>query len=387
MVYCDHAATTIVPPSIAAEHARWLSCANPSNTNHSLGRKAKNAIEESRKIFANSLKVSPTSITFTSGATESNNCILRGISLHSKEHGKNHIVTSSIEHKCILKACEELENDGFSVTYIQPLQSGIVEVNSVLRAVRPTTALVSIMAANNETGVVNNVVEIASKLRSLRKHMKSTYPIFHTDAAQTFGKYRYFPEKSGIGAISFSGHKFGGPKGSGGFYLSSNVECRPLLLGGGQEAGARAGTENVAGIVSMGKAYKTVHMNRIIKNRTLTLLGNVFIRELIDTGHPFALIGDSVQRIPGTLLISFLDEGMCSLKIIKGLDKLGVQASIGSACNSKEGGGSYVTKEMKLPDDVAKHCVRFSFWDSNNLEDIKTVVTAIDKTLKIIANK
>jgi len=367
-IYMDHSATTPVKKEVLEAMIPYFSekFGNPSSI-YSLGRESKKAIEEAREKTAKALGANPSEIYFTSGGSESDNWAIKGVAYANKAKG-NHIITSCIEHHAVLNSCKYLENDGFEVTYLPVDSDGLISLEDLKNAIRPETILVSIMFANNEIGTIQPVSEIGQITRE-----KGIY--FHTDAVQAIGNVKIDVEDLNIDMLSLSAHKFYGPKGVGVLYIKKNVKISSFIQGGGQERGRRASTENVAGIVGLGKAIELASNNlenynaKLIKFREMLMDG---IKERV----PFVkLNGHPEKRLPGNVNFSF--EFIEGESLLLMLDMKGIAGSSGSACSSGSLDPSHVLLGIGLTHEIAHGSLRLTLGEENTEEDVRYVVEAI----------
>jgi cysteine desulfurase len=373
-IYVDHAATTPLHPEVLEAMRPYYTefFGNPSST-HSFGRAAKTAVNRSRDFIAGALGCLPAELIFTSGGTESNNMAIYGV-LQANKDQKKHIITTLIEHHAVLHPCEWLENLGFEVTYLPVDQTGLIQVEDVESAIRPDTALISIMFGNNEVGTLQPIEEIG---RLAQSH---GIP-FHVDAVQALGKVSIDLAQLPVDLMSFSAHKINGPKGIGALYLSKTQQLKPVFYGGSQERKRRPGTENVAGIVGFAKALE-ISLNQfsaieLKMDELRQLMVNRIEQELGVDGY--VLNGHQEKRLPHIVNISFPGAGTESL--LMNLDIEGIAAASGSACTSGSLEVSHVLKAMQLPESVTASAIRFSFGLGNSKEQIET---AAQKTATIV---
>jgi cysteine desulfurase len=366
-VYLDHNASTPVHPEVLAEMLPYFSehFGNPSSI-HAFGRATRDAMETARQRIAAFLKVARDEIVFTSGGTESDNLAVKGV---AAARGAGHIITSKIEHHAVLRTCQMLERQGFAVTYVPVDEHGLVDPDDVRRAVRPDTILVSIMHANSEVGTIQPVEEIGRIARARGV-------AFHVDAIQTVGKIPVDVEAMGIDLLAFSGHKIYGPKGIAGLYIRKGTKMVSIQHGGEHERRRRAGTENVAGVVGLGKALE-------VRGRDMTeeAVRVATLRDRLTEGiqrrlPDVRLNGHPTRRLPGTANLGF--RHVESESIVLGLDLKGVGTSAGSACTSGNVEPSHVLVAMGLPLDWAMGAVRFSLGRSTTADDIDYVVDAVE---------
>jgi len=361
-VYLDHCATTPLHPDVLTAMLPFLrdSFGNPSSI-HTLGRKAREAVEEARGRVAALIGANASEIVFTSGGTEANNLAIQGIARARKDRG-NHIITSAIEHHAVLKTCQYLERNGFTVTYLPVDQHGIVNPEDVKKALTDKTILVSVMHANNEVGTIEPIHEIG------RIVTERGIP-FHTDAVQSAGKVPLNVKEMSVDLLSISAHKFHGPKGIGALYIREGISIDPILYGGEQEKGIRSGTENVASVAGLGKACElaretvAVRMDEIRKMRDA-------LQERISAAVPGLKInGHPVSRLPNCLSVSI--PGIMGETILRDLDARGIAVSSGSACTSHSVEISHVLAAMGLPEETAQGTVRLSLGIINTPDEIE----------------
>ncbi len=360
-VYLDYAATTPVDPRVAEQMWHCLDASgnfgNPASRSHVYGWRAEEAVEAARAQVADLIKADPREIVWTSGATESDNLAIKGV---AEGATRRHIVTSAIEHKAVLDTCAHLETQGFEVTYLVPGHKGIVTPDQVADALRPDTLLVSLMQANNEIGVVNDVAAVAT---ICRRHGVLT----HVDAAQSVGKIPLDVQTMPVDLISLSGHKIYGPKGIGALYVRRNPPVRPKaqIHGGGHERGMRSGTLATHQIVGLGAACEIMGREMEAENeRILTLRRRLWshLQQIPGT----VLNGDERQRLPGVLNAAF--GGVDGETLLLALDDIAV--SSGSACTSASVEPSYVLRALGLADDLAHASLRFSIGRYTTAEDV-----------------
>jgi cysteine desulfurase len=373
-VYLDYNATTPVDPEVRAAMLPFLGeeFGNPSSV-HPLGRRARRAVEQARQQVAELLNASdPSEIIFTSGATEANNMALLGATLFAG-HKTGHIVTTQIEHPCVMGVCQFLERWGFRVTYLPVDRQCRVPHESVLDALTDDTLIVSVMLANNETGTVQPVAEIAQLVKERRPDV-----LVHTDAVQAIAKVPVDVQALGVDLLSISAHKFYGPKGIGALYIRSGTKLEPLLRGGHQEHGMRAGTENVAGIVGLGKAAEIARRDFEVVTQHLWRLREKFLR-LIDELPMTRLNGHRQFTLPSTANVCLL--GADALAVQANLSQRGVCVSVGSACSSGSLKPSHVLRAMGLSELAAFCSVRFS-WGKFTTED--DIDYAVEQTKEVV---
>ena len=324
IIYLDHAATTYVKPEVF-EAMKPYFCEHFGNASsiYSLGRESKKAIEEAREKVAKALGAEPREIYFTSSGSEADNWALKGVAAANKKKG-NHIITSAIEHPAIMNTCKYLQGEGFEVTYLPVDSDGMVSLEDLKNAVKDTTILISIMFANNEIGTIQPIQEIGAFARE-----KGI--LFHTDAVQAIGNVAIDVQKMNIDLLSLSGHKFYGPKGIGALYIRKGVKISSFIHGGAQERGKRASTENLPGIVGLGKAIELATENMEAYNKNLLELRERTIEGLMSRIPYIRLNGHRTNRLPGNVNMSF--EFIEGESLLLMLDMIGVCGSSGSACS------------------------------------------------------
>ncbi len=372
-IYLDNAATTSLKSEVLEEMMPIFkeNYGNPSSI-YSIGRNARKEVEKSRQTVAEILGANPSEIFFTSGGTESDNWAIRGVAFAQLRKGKNHIITSKIEHHAVLHTVKELEKEGFEATYLDVDENGFVNPDDVKAAITEKTALVTVMYANNEIGTIQKISEIGKVC-----HEKGV--IFHTDAVQAVGHLEINVKEQNIDLLSLSGHKFHGPKGVGALYVKKGVRILNLMQGGAQESNKRPGTENVAGIVGLAKALEISMQNRSEKNKDLEKKRDFLITELLKIKRS-RLNGDKTQRLPGNVNISF--EGIEGESLLLLLDAAGICASSGSACTSGSLDPSHVLLAIGLVHEVAHGSLRLSLDESTTMEELEYTVSEIKKVVE-----
>ena len=359
-LYFDHAATTPLDAEVLQKMTPYfISDFGNADSPHSYGRKAMNAVDEARDAVAALLNAKPQEIYFTSGGTESDNWAVLGGAFAARAQGKNRILVSAIEHHAVLSAAERLEKQGFEVIYLPVNKGGMVELNTVQDALNEDTGLVCVMAANNETGTLQPIEEIA-KLAN-----EKGVPFF-SDAVQLAPYERIDVKKLGVDMLSLSSHKFYGPKGCGVLYIKGGVKVEKLVAGGEQERGMRGGTLNVPSIVGLAAAYKKNCEEMQQANEKLRVLRGLFLRELSCLN--VTINGDDKNSLPSVVNVRF--EGVDNATLLYKLDLQGVCAAAGSACASASVKPSHVLTAMGLTEKQAKECLRFSFGKNNTEEEI-----------------
>lgn len=369
-IYFDHAATTAVAKEVKEAMEPYF-CKNYGNASslYELGYKSKEAINIARGNVAKAINAKPNEIYFTSCGSESDNLALKGVARAHRQNG-NHIITSRIEHPAVLNTCRQLEKEGFRVTYLNVDKNGFIDLEELKNSINSKTILVSIMFANNEVGTIEPIKEIS-------RIVHSNNAIFHTDAVQAVGNIKIDVKEMGIDLLSMSAHKFYGPKGVGALYVRDNIEFIQLQNGGHQENDKRAGTENVAGIVGLGKAIEMANDN-IMQNNEKLLNLRKYCTEQIKNRIPYIRInGDLNYRLPGNINISFLYVN--GKDLVKLLAQKGICTSSGSACSSGLPQPSHVLLAMGLSEDIANSALRITLGKENTKEDIDYFVDELEK--------
>lgn len=371
-IYLDHSATTRVRKDVLNAMIPYYydEYGNPSSL-YSIGRTAKKAIEHAREQVAHAINCDPSEIYFTSCGSESDNLAIKGVAYANKNKGK-HIITSKIEHPAILNTCKNLENKGFRVSYIDCDEKGFVDINQLEKAICGDTIIISIMTANNEIGTIQNVEEIG-------KIAHKYGIIFHTDAVQAIGNVKIDVSKMNIDMLSMSAHKFYGPKGVGALYVRNGINFERVQDGGHQEKNKRSGTENVAGIVGLGKAIEIANGRINMYNEYLLGLRKYFIDEITKRIKEIRVNGDLNQRLPGNINVSFKNKD--SSKILLQLDRSGICASGGSACSSGESSPSHVLSAIKVPSEWINGTIRLTLGEENTITEMNYVINVLDKII------
>jgi cysteine desulfurase len=381
VIYLDHAASTPVLQEIIDEMIPYLGnvFGNPSSI-HTHGIKSKIAIQIARKRVAALIGSKPTEIYFTSGGTESDNLALKGIckSIRNNQKIKNHIITSSIEHDAILESCQNLEKDGFDVSYLNVDRKGIIEKNELKKCLTDNTILVSIMLANNEIGTIQPIKDLSEIVHNFDKKI-----IFHSDAVQAAGKIPLNVKELDVDALSLSSHKINGPKGVGALYVRDKVKFEPIIHGGGQEFTFRSGTENVHGIVGFGKACE-ISMKDLKNNSQYMCYLRNFLIERINKEIPNNKLNGSLKyRLPNNVNFTFL--GINGEDLLIKLDEDGILASTGSACSTNRQKESHVLKAIGLNHEEISGSIRFSLGIQNTIEDIeKTIIVLKQRIIELL---
>lgn len=367
-IYLDHSATTYIKPQVFEEMLPYLQMhyGNPSSI-YAMSRVTEKAVEQAREKVAAALNADKGEIFFTGGGSEADNWALKGAAFAHKKKG-NHIITTQIEHHAILHTCQFLEKNGFEVTYLPVDAEGFVDLDALQRAITDKTILVSVMFANNEIGTIEPIKEIGRICRERKV-------LFHTDAVQAVGHIPIDVKDMNIDLLSLAAHKFYGPKGVGALYIRKGVKIENLIHGGGQEKGKRAGTENIAGIVGLGKALELAVKEMPEENKRLVHLRDKLIARL--TGIPHTKLNGPAgdKRAPGNVNVCFeFIEGESMLLL---LDHKGVAASSGSACTSGSLDPSHVLLAIGLPHEIAHGSLRLSLGSATTEQDVDYVLQVL----------
>ncbi len=360
-VYLDHSATTPIHSVVAQEMIRYITenFGNPSSV-HSYGNEARKAVEGAREKVSKSIGAKPEEIVFTAGGTESDNLAIKGVAYANRDKG-NHIITSAVEHSAVLDTCKALEKEGFSLTILPVDGYGMVSSASVAEAITDKTILITIMHANNEVGTIQPVPEIGRLAR--KKGI-----LFHTDAVQSMGKIPVDVDDLQVDLLSMSGHKIYAPKGVGALYIRQGVRCQPLNHGGGQEGKRRPGTENVPGIVALGKAVELAVAGLEEEAERLSRLRRKIINGVMEKISQVHLNGHPTMCLP--TLVNFSFEFVEGESLLLNLDMQGVAASSGSACAAGSIQASHVLLAMGLQQKIARGSLRLTLGRDNNEEDV-----------------
>ncbi len=374
-VYADNAATTKLSPAVLEAMMPYLTeeYGNPSSL-YRFGNHAKRAIEQARKEVADVLGAEPFEILFTGGGTEADNWV-KEIMRSLKARGKNHFITSAVEHHALLHSAQRLQKEGFEVTFIPVDREGRIDPEQIRAAIRPETGLVSIMFANNEIGTIYPIKEIGAICRQAGV-------LFHTDAVQAAGHLPINVKEMNIDLLSLSAHKFHGPKGVGAFYCRRGIPLPSLIDGGAQERGKRAGTENVAGIVGLGAALRLANEEMSEASARVSAMRDRLIDGILQTVPMCRLNGPRHNRLPGNCNISFL--GIEGESLLLRLDLAGIAASSGSACASSSLDPSHVLLAIGLPHEVAHGSVRLSLSDYNTEEDVDYILEKLPEIVSTL---
>jgi cysteine desulfurase len=369
-IYLDHAATTPVHPEVAKAMLPYFTEAfgNPSSI-YSYGQEARGAIEEARTKVAELIGARPEEITFTSGGTEANNFALKGVAYANESKG-NHIITTAIEHHAVLEPCKFLEKRGFTITYLPVDKYGLVDPDDVKKAITAKTILISVMHANNEVGTIEPVAEIGEIAREAGVY-------FHTDAVQTAGHVPVNVDELKVDLLSISAHKFYGPKGIGALYVRKGTKLVPFMHGGQQEKRRRAGTENVPGIVGLGKAAELAGQEMDKEAKRQAYLRDKLIGGLMEKIEHLHLNGHPRKRLPNNINISVdFVEGE---SMLLNLDLEGICASTGSACSSASLEPSHVLLALGVPPEQAHGSLRFTLGRENTEADVERVLEVLPR--------
>ncbi len=379
MIYADNAATTRISDSVFEKMLPFL-CDQYGNASsqYSLGAKAKRAIERARKQVAAAIGAELLEITFTSGGSEANSWVFRCVA-DTYRNEPMHIVTTAIEHHSVLNACHSLEQTGIEVTYLPVDKTGCISVDNVKAAIKPHTKLVSIMLANNEIGTIQPIADIGLLL-------KGENVLFHTDAVQSVGHIPVDVSDLRVDFLTASAHKFNGAKGTGILYKRSGLDLSPLVFGGEQERGLRAGTENVAGIVAAGYAIEESVGEIADTSKRLKAMVEDTVNGIKEKIPSVRVNGDSECRLPGTVNLCFY--GVSGESLMHLLDLKGICLSTSSACTSGKGEPSHVLLALGLTEQQAKSAIRISYGKYNCADEVGKVVTAVcDAYKKIVENR
>ena len=367
-IYADHAATTAMSEAAIDAMTRCMreEYGNPSSL-YRIGQRAKEVLEQAREDVASVINAEAREVYFTSGGSEADNQAICSAALAGKKKGKNHIISTAFEHHAVLHTLDQLKAEGFEITLLPVHENGVVLPEEVDAAIRPETALVTVMYANNEIGTIQPIREIGALC-------KAHGVLFHTDAVQAAGPLAIDVKAENIDYLSASAHKFHGPKGTGFLYARKGVPLLPLINGGAQEKGKRAGTENLPGIVGMATALKETVAEREAEAARLTVLRDRLIAGLAEIPHS-ALNGDAEKRLPGN--VSFCFEGIEGESLLLLLDEKGISASSGSACTSGSLDPSHVLLAIGRVHDVAHGSLRLTLGRENTQEDVEYIISAV----------
>jgi len=365
-VYADNAATTPVDQAVVEKMLPFFTKDyGNASTLYKLGQSSHDALEEARRQIALTLNCDPKEVCFTAGGTESDNMALRGMMHTLRAKGKTHMITTTMEHHAILHTAADLEKEGYSVTYLPVDKTGLVDLNKLDEAIGEETGLVSIMAANNEIGTVQDLAAIGALC-------KRRGVFFHTDAVQAFGHVPLDVQAMGIDLLSLSGHKINAPKGIGALYIRSGLQLKTLITGGGQEKNRRSGTENIPGIVGLGEAARLRRENMEAEMAHLRRLSEKLQQGVLERIPQSMLTGHPTQRLPGTS--SFVFPAIEGESLVLMLDMNGICASTGSACSTGSLDPSHVLMAIGMSKEIAHGSLRLTLGHQNTEEDVDYIL-------------
>jgi cysteine desulfurase len=369
LIYFDHNATTAMHPEVLQEMMPFLSeqQGNPTS-NHKFGRRAQTAIEEAREKVAFSVNAHPSQVIFTASGTESNNTIINGI---AQSYPETHFAYSAIEHPCISEPIKSLSRKGFMATKILVNKQGLLDLEDVKIDIKNPISFLSVMMANNETGVIQDLPKII-KWAKLKKMM------VHTDAVQALGKIPVDFEILGVDAMTISSHKIYGPQGVAALILNKKIDMSPFIIGGGQEKGLRSGTENIAAIIGFGKACERTKENMVIIDRDIKPLQVTLIKELKKMGA--IIFGEDAKRLNNTIFFAF--NRIDGATLLTALDRKGFALASGSACSSNNNEPSHVLIEMGVNEEIAQGAIRISLGINSKKTDVETFLVALKSELE-----
>jgi len=369
LIYFDHNATTTMHPEVLQEMMPFLSeqQGNPTS-NHKFGRRAQTAIEEAREKVAFSVNAHPSQVIFTASGTESNNTIINGI---AQSYPETHFAYSAIEHPCISEPIKSLSRKGFMATKILVNKQGLLDLEDVKIDIKNPISFLSVMMANNETGVIQDLPKII-KWAKLKKM------IVHTDAVQALGKIPVDFEMLEVDAMTISSHKIYGPQGVAALILNKKIDMSPFIIGGGQEKGLRSGTENIAAIIGFGKACERTKENMVIIDRDIKPLQVILIKELKKMGA--IIFGEDSKRLNNTIFFAF--NRIDGATLLTALDRKGFALASGSACSSNNNEPSHVLIEMGVNKEIAQGAIRISLGINSKKTDVETFLVALKSELE-----
>ena len=385
-VYADNAATTPMSETAFNAMKPWLTenYGNPSSL-YRIGRAAKEALNDARTVVGKCLNAAepvnekndyaPGEIVFTGGGSQADNLAIRGFMHGPSSKGRKHIITSKIEHHAVLYTCEALEKEGYRVTYLNVDKEGRVDLEQLKAELSEDTALVSVMAANNEIGTIQPIKQIAELAHSVGAK-------FHTDAVQAVGHMHIDVQEMGIDMLSLSGHKFRGPRGTGVLYVKNDIQLEPLVYGGGQERGLVSGTENTAGFIGLAAAMQDACEHLDEKMGYVKKLTDKLVKGIMENIPYSHYTGDPVNRLPGTA--SFVFEAIEGEGLILRLDNAGVCGSTGSACSTGSLDPSHVLMAIGLPHEIAHGSLRLTLGEQNTEEDVDYVIETVTDVVKTL---
>jgi cysteine desulfurase len=370
-IYLDYSATAPPLPEVVATVGRVMTTTfgNASSV-HTFGQQAKAELDAARGAVASLIGAEPSEIVFTAGGTESDNLAVRGAAEALEPAGRRHLITTAIEHEAVLNTVRALERRGWETTLLPVDQTGIVSADSLREALRPDTALVSIMHANNEIGTIQPIDTLAPLVRAAGA-------LFHTDAVQSAGKIPVHVRHLGVDLLSMSAHKFGGPKGTGALWIRRGVRLVPYMTGGRQERGRRAGTENIPALAGMGVAARIAAETVVAAGETISRLRDRLEAGILAHVPGTAVNGDPTRRVPNTSNISF--DAIEAESLLIALDLEGVAISTGSACSSGSLEPSHVLRAMGLPNARTRNSLRFSLGPTTTAAEVDFVVEILPR--------
>jgi cysteine desulfurase len=376
-VYLDNSATTAMATEVIEAMLPYFAdeMGNAQSV-HSFGQRAKAAVEKARREVAALINASPSEIVFVSGGTEADNLAVRGIAEAHRNHG-NHIITTKIEHPAVLATCEALASTGCRVTYLPVSKAGIVSVDSLRRAISHDTVLISVMLANNETGTIQPVEEIAGTVAEARTRGLDIH--LHTDAVQAVGKVPVDVKQLGVDLLSLSAHKIHGPKGVGALYVRKGTRLSKLLYGGHHERDRRAGTENVPGIVGLGRAAELARIQLSERSNRMGELRDYLEHQVMLLIQHVRINGDLERRVPNISNMSF--DGVDGESLMIAMDLKGIAVSTGSACASGSLDPSHVLQALGLTREQVRGSLRFSLGAFTTREEIDYAISVLDHTM------
>jgi cysteine desulfurase len=374
MHYLDHAATTPVLPEVRDVLLSFLESdfGNPSSV-HSYGRAARRGVEDGRERIAAAIGASPTEIVFTAGGTEADNLALKGVASKLKAHA-NHMITSAAEHHAVLESAHQLEREGYEISVLEVGTDGLIDPDTLRSAVRRTTALVSIMAVNNEVGTVQDIGTLCDAVKEVNPRT-----LFHTDAVQALGNVPVDVSAWGVDLASFSAHKLGGPKGAGVLFVRAGVPVEAQLHGGGHERGLRSGTLNAPGIAGFGVAAEVAAKEVYEKSERLLAFRNEILDGIRAIVPDVVVNGSLERRVAGNLNVSI--PGAAGETLLLLLDKAGIACSSGSACQSGAVDPSHVLLALGVPPDLADGSLRFSLGRASTQDDVDALLDALPEVV------
>ncbi len=378
LIYMDNSATSPVDPEVLDAMLPYFNEEfGNASTLYTLGVEAKKAVDKARKQVASLINANVDEITFTSGGSESDNMIIKGVALHEKlrateDNPRNHIITSTIEHPAVLETCKFLEKLGYEVTYLPVDETGIINLDDLKAAIKESTILISIMHSNNEIGSIQPTKEIGEIARE-------NNVLFHSDAVQSAGKIPVDVVEQNIDLLSISAHKINGPKGVGAVYIKKGVRLEVLIHGGGQEKGLRSGTENVPGIVGLGKAAElaNIHLEERMKHNQE--IRDALIEKVTSTIKDSYVNGSLEKRLPNNVHFRF--SGIEGESLILRLDHKGINGATGSACSTHDLKGSHVLAAIGIKPALSHGSLRLSIGPENSIDDVDYIVESIDEVV------